>query len=267
MAIYAAYSGSPDTGREPSSLIWKDCPWSAINTGHTRGIAFFDDFLCQELIASGGAAVAYAGNYQTYLASGTVMADLGIQGGGISFTEATNNEGFVMSSAQGMVQISNSMKKLWFEARVKFATVTDVWGGFVGLLEPGAAAAAVPIATDGTLADKNLIGFHRLEGDGDRFDLVYKADGQTAQTLLADAVTLVADTWIKVGFVFDPSEDPLKRIKFYYNAVEIGTYATSTQLAAATFPSDITLSLAFGGMGTGTGVAQSIDWWRLAQLL
>jgi hypothetical protein len=47
---------------------------------------------------------------------------------------------------------------------------------------------------------------------------------------------LVADTYVKVGFVYDPSAVDDKKIKLFVDGVEQALGVTATQIATATFP-------------------------------
>ena len=129
-------------------------------------------------------------------------------------------------------------------------------GAFIGLYEDVAMTNTVPIAAAGTLADENFVGFHRLESDGDKLDVVHKKDGVT-QVSVADQVTLTADTYVKIGMKF--ADDSME---FYADGVLLTTIANT----ATSFPSDINLGIMFTTLGAAaedTGV--TMDWWRVAQ--
>lgn len=92
---------------------------------------------------------------------------------------------------------------LIFECEFRISSVTDTnCGFFIGLMEEGCAAAD-SITDAGALADKDYFGFHRLEADGDKLDIVYKKNGQTAVSHKADWKTIAAATWYRVGFRYD----------------------------------------------------------------
>jgi hypothetical protein len=115
------------------------------------------------------------------------------------------------------------------EARVLTSTIADTKHGIIcGLVEDVAASAIVPITAAGAIADKNIVGFHRLEGDGDQFDCIYKADGITQVTVLGDASTIVASTYTKLGLVYTDSDSTLR---YYANGV---LCASSTAQATKT---------------------------------
>jgi hypothetical protein len=128
-----------------------------------------------------------------------------------------------------------------------------------------ALTATSPITALGAIADINIVGFHRLEGDGDMFDTVYKADGVAQVTVQADAITLAADTWVKVGIVFNPLNNELS---FYRNGVKLSGTKIIPSVAGTDFPNDVRLGLVIALLNaTGTTPGSSeIDWWRAAQL-
>ena len=77
----------------------------------------------------------------------------------------------------------------------------------------------------------------------------------------ANSATLVADTWTKIGFLYDPTQvDATKRIRFFQDGTEISA-ANSTQLANATlFPDTGLMSpMILYKAGNGTGVLRC-DW-------
>ena len=250
------------------SGFWNDCPIDAIRNGSVDGVYVFDDF------AIGGSAgsafsVATNGLYQAYTSSGGAIAAVAGPGGALAFSSDGDNEGAAIVSSTPSLLISTAAKTAWFEARIKTSTIADTKHGFFcGLIETITASVTVPIAAAGTLADQNFIGFHRLEGDGDMIDCVHKADGQTQATDLADAITLVADTYVKVGIKWHAGDSNLY---FYKNGVVVKTLAGSAVGSAAsvvTFPSDAYLGLCFAVLNaTGTTPGNSsLDWWAMSQL-
>jgi hypothetical protein len=114
------------------------------------------------------------------------------------------------------------------------------------------------IAAAGTLTDKDLVGFWRLEGDGDKLDLVHNtAGGGGISTLAADAVTLVADTWIKLGVYCDGTT-----VYFYANGVLVNSVA----LTATNFPDGEEMALYFAiTMAASEAMTASIDWIKVAE--
>lgn len=271
-----------DTNRNPSPSIWADCPFEAIRTGFTSGSWLWDDFVSFNKTAATteGNWSANQGYAQFASATGTLTAGTG-QGGEVVLGATEDNEGVSFRTLAVPFKISRATKKFWFECRIKSSTITDTKHGiFVGLLENAALTAILPIAADGTLADNNLVGFHRLEGDGDKFDTVYKANGVTAVTVGTDAVTLEADTYVKLGIKYDPGVDPFVHdptlagnnkflFKFFANGVKLTDHKQIPSADGTDFPNDVGLGLVLAilnATGTAEGTT-TMDWWRAAQLL
>jgi hypothetical protein len=87
-------------------------------------------------------------------------------------------------------------------------------------------------------------------------------------TKIAGVHVPVADTFVKLGFLYDPSAPPAKRIKVFVSNVEQSTYVTAANIAAATFPDGEELGFLFGmKMGSAVLAEAAIDWWAFAQLI
>lgn len=255
------------------SGFWSDCPIDAIRNGSVDGFYHFDDFVMFEPKGSGFSVAAIGHGYKGYTSTGGAIADALVPGGALTFSSDGDDEGAALVGIQSCVQVSTAHKNMWFEARIKTSTITDTKHGiFCGLMETVTPSTSIPIISGtalGPLADKNFIGFHRLEADGDMLDCVHKADGVTQVTDLADAITLVADTYVNVGIKWDLAAGYLY---FYKNGVVVKSVASSLVGASASptsFPNDIPLTFCFGvANATGTTPGNStIDWWACSQLL
>lgn len=188
------------------------------------------------------------------------------RGGVLRFSHGTDNEEASLqwcddSAAFVISDTAGEDFALAFEARVKFGSIAnDVLGGFVGLAEENAAAHNF-IADAGTMVDKDFIGFHRLEGDGDAIDFIYKKNGQTQQSLISDMATIAADTYVKLGFLYDPEADASERITAFVNGVPQSTKVTAALIAAATFPDGEEMSPIAGvKLATGSAHTMDMDW-------
>lgn len=268
---------TPSTTRDPSTSVWQGCPWLDIVEGVTPGVWFYDDFTSfnKTPATTEGNWTAGNGYAQFSDTGGTITAGTG-QGGEVAIGSDGDNEGCSFRTLATAFKLARTTKKFWFEARIKSSTITDTKHGiFLGLWEDVALDATHPIAAAGTLSDNNFVGFHRLEGDGDQIDTVYKANGVTQVTVQADALAaadvLVADTYIKLGMRWYPTGDPdgSNRLAFYANGNRL---TTSYQMASADgtdFPNDVGLGLVLAVLNaTGTTPGTStIDWWRAAQLI
>jgi hypothetical protein len=271
-------STTENTDSNFSNAIWADCPFFAIQDGELPGAVFYDNFL--SFPKTPATTEGNWGQYAQFSSTGgTITAGTGLGGEAVLASDG-DDEGASIRTLATPFKIIRTGKKFWFEARVKASTITDTKNGFfLGLMENAALTAIVPIAADGTIADQNLVGFHRLEGDGDAVDTIYKANGVTQVTVGADAVTLVADTYVKLGMVFEPEVDPMIHdpslsnaakwnLTFYKNGVRLADKKQIPSAAGTDFPNDVGLGLVFAVLnatGTTPG-SNTIDWWRAAQL-
>lgn len=186
----------------------------------------------------------------------------------------TDNDECYICMPYGMCQIDTTYPqgKVYFETRVKRDVLTDATGSFsVGLAKVSDVAAAM--LTDGTgvmEANVDHISFVNLTDDADHVDFTFGATGQTYNTLLANAATLVADTWIKLGFLFDYAAGDGNVLKFFVDGVHINRVSNTVSQAIAagsTFPNDALLAPYFGFIQNGTANTNypSIDWIGVAQ--
>lgn len=267
--------GSEQTTRVPSPAIWGDCPWEEIANGMRSGILFWDDFVNQPTWTAGtGTTLKYSyygdtgvtiNAIETYDESGGVLE--------ICNNDADNDEGSIQCYGAPF-EISDTAGadfKLWFEARLKKAAITDnSLAFFVGLSEEGLAAADTLVDNTGVMADKDYIGFDVEHDAGEELNFGYNLSGATAVEKIAALDTLVADTYVKVGFVYDPLADTAKRIKVFLNGIEQSTYVTATNIATASgsaFPDGEELApLLATKVGTAAESALHMDWWRCCQL-
>ncbi len=268
--------GSAQSEDAYSAGIWHDCPLLAIRDGELPGIV--QEFNFDTLPKTPPTTEGNFGDFAAFTDTGGFIN--AIAGHGWNLGSDGDNEGASFRTRATPFKIIRTGKKFWFETRVKFSTIADTKNGvFIGLLEDVALTATVPIAAAGTLADKNFVGFHRLEGDGDAIDTVYKADGVTQVTVGADALTIAADTWVKLGMVFEPGIDPtihdvansgtkLYNLAFYSNGIRLATVKQIPSAAGTDFPNDIYMGFAMAilnATGSSPGDA-SISRARIAQL-
>ena len=152
---------------------------------------------------------------------------------------ANDNAAAVIANGAGGITIkANSGRKVAYEIRLRRDTVANTkHGTFAGLTDVYTPTATAPIQANGTLADKNLIGFHIPEGAGSTVCCKFKASGQTEQN--PANTTIAADTWTKLGFYFDGETT----LKWFKDGQEIAAARLgSSNLTAATFPSNVTLT-------------------------
>jgi hypothetical protein len=186
-------------------------------------------------------------------------------------TDGTDNDSMSIQGAGSLgrqavvTTTAGSMRQVIFEGRAAVGKITDTYNWVMGLAEPACAANDGYFSDAGAVGDKDFIGFWVTEADGDSIKYGYKKAGQTLQTLGVAQVP-VADTFYKLGFIYDPTAPDSKKIKFFVNGVELTTYVTATLLAAATFPNGEGLSL-FTEVKNGSAAISYADYrfWRLAQ--
>jgi len=281
-------SGTSDATHLRSPAIWGDCPILDIFTGVRSGVYWFDDFL------TSGDEDGADSEYERYIDTSDTIRNLivdttaeatGSRGGVLRLAHAaTDNNGPViqLQTATGAVPFmisttSGANWKTYFEARIRTSSVVDDVNAFaIGLAEVDRAADNGLLEDDtGDIVDsKSFLGFrvkHRNGGTAGQnalLDIVYQDGAQTAPTVvIASAATLVAATWIKVGFLYNPFEVAEKRIKLFINNQEQSTYITAANIAAATFPLGDAMSLvASVKAGTGTAGTFDIDYWGICQL-
>lgn len=223
--------------------IWSDCPIEGIKDGTVDG--YLQEFTPEAFKTSANvnAAIAYwADGFNLFGSDGAAVAVKDAIGGGFTFSSDGDNEGVNFQKINTPFQISRTHGKLWFEAVLATSTIADTKHGFLtGLAETMTLSATVPIAAAGTLADQNFVGWHRLEGDGDYADAVYKANGVTQVTVEGDAQVLVADTKVRLGMIWNPST---YKMEYYGNGIKIDEVSVIST-AGTDFPNDVRMSIFF----------------------
>lgn len=193
----------------------------------------------------------------------------------IAGNDADNDEGHLElgGAVGGLVRIDDTVGErciVAFECRMKRTTVTDNHTAFAfGLGEPGFAAADALVDDTAALvaAGKDFVGFQTLTASNEEIDTVYMiASGSTVQ-VKDNAGTAVADTWIKLGGVYDPRAPADQKMKYFIDGVELGDHPTDAVIAAGTaFPTDEELTLILltknGDAGT-TEHLTYLDWWAV----
>ena len=265
---YGAYSGAPgagDTTSLPSVALWGKVDAEMERPGLWFGE--FEDFVNYNATESAIPTTEdpFLNNF-VFSSTGGLFTKVDAEGGVRTLGSDGDNEGSSVRSGTYPYKIIRDAGELVYEARVKTSTIADTKHGFLlGLCEDTAFSATVPIAAAGTLADLNFVAFHRLEGDGDYVDTVYKANGVTQVTVKADAQVLVADTYIKLGMVFNRKGD--NRLYFYADGIELPDYKEIPSAAGTDFPNDIRLGW-FPAVLNATGTTPgdvNVDWVRVAQ--
>ena len=164
-------------------------------------------------------------------------------------------------------------RDLAFECRLHSENVAaDDFCLFVGLAEMGSQATVkINDANQDLVNEFDLLGFQHLMTDSTAMNGLYQMGGQTAGTSvtntgLAALHTLVADTFVKLGFRYKSATNTLH---FYVNGVEdTGARLRIHNLTAGTFPDDnfMTPTIMLGTDQANDTIV-NVDWWGCAQML
>lgn len=268
------------TRRGPSPAIWSDCPWADMREDPGRGITEWYDFTEGGLITAPTTHAALVGlpisgfsSSASQISYGNAVYTTSVNDAGVLvLAETTTRESTSIRSDVVPYRLSANFGKLWFEARIKIATVaTNECSFFVGLFEDETLTVDIPVIAAGAdthlVADKNMVGFKKPVADTTTFDAMYRADGQAAVVVHDGLGTLAADTYIKLGFKFDPNDS--NRLYYYVdNEKQLPTtVVTVPDNTGTSFPADVALGWLIG-MSVGTAASDNtlkIDWIRVAQ--
>lgn len=269
--------------RMPSPAIWKDCPAEAFDKNH-EGRRYFNDFHAG-VVGGSTLVLGQPGGLTAYMesnAAGDLALAANDEGHLQLIADGTDQDTYVVTSGDNVAGVwktpaAGNPHRLWFEARVKINTITDADAGFfVGLAQPGEAKDAGGCfgGDAAALADVDYVGFAVLEGDGDALTAVYnEATSGTAQSNAA--ATLVADTFVRVGFKVEFTRDAAvnggghAQVQFYVDGVALGdSKAVDISKTNANWPGATDMDLVISLVG-GTGIADSdvltVDWVQIAQ--
>jgi len=273
------YTGETTRGLSPA--LWGDGAKLVADQFMGKCAFLYDDFITPPYASQTDAAAQF-GPYYIWGATGAVVGggaandlsegELGV----LSLYHDNTDEDEIWfainggpTTNTGQFQINNNagyQYKVIYECRLKVDVITaDVNCIFAGLMDPSNCGNNGKADNTAVIADKSFIGFDGLQAAPQTLTFSYKNGGGAAQTDQTGA-TLVADTWIKLGFVFDPSRETAKRIAVYVDGVETGIYVTGAIIDAATFPEGDNLAPVFGVKNTvGTAGTLSVDWVAVAQ--
>lgn len=277
MSNVVRYRGQA-TGRGPSPALWGNVMSRMLTAPGEDGVLFYDDFInFNQHITDQNVQT-----YSSYIDTGVTLKqkDVNDPSGGeigvmeVAGNDADNDEGHLATGGDvgGWIVISDTAGDecgVYFECRLKKASVAaNALAFFVGLSEAGLCAVETLIDDTGEVASKDLIGFQVLQDDGDGVDFMFRKAGQTKVTVLANTTNMVANTYLKLGFRYQPWAVTSKRIAHFVNGAESGTYGTGTQIAAATFPDAEELGMLLATkVGAAAESTLQMDWWAAAVVL
>jgi hypothetical protein len=301
-----------DTCRGPSNAIWKDCPWAALQQEPRLGMSFWDDF---GVIGNADMSSAYKnsiGQWSAYGYAGAQINDGQKEGGVIKLSSDGDNEGLTLLSSAGAFRFVTTSTlalngKMWFECRIAKSVVTSAHlSAFVGLMAPtlssGLPAAAQPLTTtDDTVMTAgdtfgfNLAGTTSTRGGPTEVGVSFcLASGTinyptnlTALMAATGNTVLAADTYVKLGWLFDPQAYPKQvssatarqtagtirkpLVRFFVNGLEAPAFLSADDVANATsgqaFPTSfLAPCISVMNMASQSSDYLAVDWIRIAQL-
>lgn len=276
MTVQYAKSLSADTWRKPSGSIWGDCPMEAIERGDGHYIS--DDFTTFSKPGTQTSELQL-GPVKVYnTGSGAVITDSfpngtpGYPGGVISMLCDTAGDQSVIAThaCPFSLSTSGSAGKLWFEARIAVTSIaTNMTHVFVGLGNSGdvTLGAAIPLAdANATGTAVALLGWTRLEDGLGVLNTSYTDEAASYTHVETSAGSIAANTFVKLGFVFDPIRTS-DCVTFFVNGVPTTTPMTRATLAALTHLDNSNLGPIFAQFADSAGTAcyAYMDWWRCYQ--
>ena len=241
----------------------------------------FDDFLMKAsttlydgyftLGTGTGSVTRIASDYNPSTAATLATTGLGI----VQLLATADNDEAVMAFGNALdapFHLGRG-RDLAFECRLNSENVAaDDFCLFVGLAELGAQATVkINDANQDLVNEFDLLGFQHLMTDSTAINGLYQVGGQTAGTSvtntgLAALHTLVADTYVKLGFRYNASTGTLH---FFVNGVEdTGARLRIRNLTAGTFPDDNFMTpMIMLGTDQANDSIVNLDWWACAQML
>lgn len=268
--------------RRPSPAIWADCPVLDLKEDPGKGLYFFDDFQGFPLPGTQTTQIGF-GQYKVFATAGSSITRISavggveLEGGALSATTDTDNDSATIAQAFPSYFLSNSngtSGKLWFEVcYAQNSILTNMAAVFLGLaeVEQWTLATGVPFnGGDAITNSASAIGF-RIEEDGLGVIDTVVSDRATSFSNIGDTEggTLVANTFKKLGFVYDPNALTANRIRFYADNLELTTKISGTTLGAYTNLDANPLGFIWATCAdsAGTAFAGYLKWVRIAQLM
>ena len=280
------FSAQGAVGRGLSPAIWQAYGFTGGDFGDpSLKPFFFDDFaklgVMDSTVSQGGYITLQEGSSTIQQCADTdnSKGEFGVLE--IGTFDGNNEEASIElgSGVGGLVRIdptSGERAVVAFEARIKRTTVTDDHTSFaIGLGQPGWAVTnalhddTCAIYADGTM--KSFVGFSTTStSSNEEVDAVYAiATVNTVNQVKDNAGTAVADTWQKLGIVFDPYADDGKKVKYFIDGVEIvptsGSEVTDLILTTGTaFPTDHEMTpVLLAKNSEAVSHPLYMDWWAV----
>lgn len=250
-----------------SNPIWGSCPEEALRWNFL-GTIMADDFITYQLDLSG---------WDILVNSTGSVAGADLATGGLALTTAgtANDYAYAIygNGKTGMGQIADGTR-MWFEARIKVSAITacsiNAGLALVGASTFQAAGAIVDTTGASATSHGSYLLFRTLAASPSSMDVVYATDG-TAATVLqqgstglfrADGTTrlqtLVADTFVKVGFLYE------KGLVWAFVDGKL-VNETGVRYNATNVPDGVSLAPYFGIKTLGAAArVLTVDWVKVA---
>ena len=185
-------------------------------------------------------------------------------------SDTTDNDIAIIQAGSGVMApfhvVPTRMQELVFECRFKVSAITASCSDiFLGLGGIGACANSGVFADDSAnMASNSFLGFTRLATQGSAMSFKYLRAGGTEGTK-ATVLTLVADTFIKVGFRYHAAR---KECSIWVDGAEVTASRVAAATTAATpWPNAYMNFLAAINYQATAAHVLNIDWWACAQML
>jgi hypothetical protein len=254
--------------RGPSVNIFGDLDHLRQQAAMGQCVFYDNDFVAPPTLASATAQGEFYSYQDTNVTiSGKGINDPDVELGvlDIDVLDTDNDEGSFQIGQTNQWAISNTagnVSKFGYEVRFRVdelaANETCL---LFGLLEGPVATATAVDDTGVLVASKSFLGFQTLPAAPTTLRFGFQDTGSSA-IVVADATvtTLVEDTYVNVGFLYDNARPDAKKITAYVNGVA-QSYITKTQIDTSTFPEDEGMVPFFLAKtyGSGTSGTASID--------
>lgn len=232
-----------DTSRGPSGSIWATCPFDKAISDPAIGIGFFDDMLDWPLPGTQTTEVTL-GRYKVVSPASGVWETINAvpttaEAGGIVRGLADTDGDQIAFGTQASPFLLNSRPggKLYFEARVAMTGIATNNGQlFVGLGENSAMTygAAQPLGNaDAGNTTGAMLGFRVLEDGLGVLVTSYQDRSATWTAVQTTSTAMAANTFIKLGFVYDPF-DSTNALTFFINGIRQSTVVSQATITAFT---------------------------------
>lgn len=260
--------------------LWGNFPILDIKENPGRGLFFYDDFQDFPLDGTQTTQIGH-GKYKVFnTGAGKVtrisaVNSVELPGGCLKINLDTDNDSGSIAQAFPsylMTGLKSNSGKLVFECcYAQNSILTNMASVFFGLAETEqfTLATAVPLnASDAITNGGSIIGF-RITEDGLGVVDTVRSDRATSFTNIGagEGGTLAANTFTKLGLVYDPNEST-NCVRFFANNVEAATKVSKTTLTGLTNLNANALGLIWAccADSAGTSFEGYMKWWAVGQV-